>query len=52
MKEFSEYKEICKIGEGAFGYVFKATNSQNQIVAIKHIKFDNDEEGIPSTALR
>lgn len=52
MKEFQEYKQICQIGEGAFGRVYKAVNAQNKIVAIKHIKFDSDEEGIPSTALR
>lgn len=52
MKEFEEYKQICQIGEGAFGRVFKAVNPQGRVVAIKHIKFDSDEEGIPSTALR
>lgn len=51
MKEF-DYREISQIGEGAFGKVFKAVDSDGKIVAIKHIKFDSDEEGIPSTALR
>jgi serine/threonine protein kinase len=39
MKEIDNYKEICQIGEGAFGRVFKAIDSNNKIVAIKHIKF-------------
>ena len=34
MKEFEEYKEICQIGEGAFGRVYKAVNAQNKVVAI------------------
>ena len=51
MKEF-EYQEISQIGEGAFGKVFKAIDQESKVVAIKHIKFDSDEEGIPSTALR
>ena len=40
MKEFQEYKEICQIGEGAFGRVFKALDQNNKIVAIKQIKFE------------
>lgn len=43
MKEFEEYKELCQIGEGAFGRVYKAVTAQNKVVAIKHIKFDSDE---------
>lgn len=52
MKEFEDYKQLCLIGEGAFGRVYKAVTAQNRVIAIKHIKFDTDEEGIPSTALR
>jgi cyclin-dependent kinase len=40
------------VGEGAFGRVYKAITAQNRVVAVKQIKFDSDEEGIPSTALR
>lgn len=52
MREFEEYKELYLIGEGAFGRVYKGITSQNKAIAIKVIKFDSDEEGIPSTALR
>jgi serine/threonine protein kinase len=52
MKEIENYKEICQIGEGAFGRVYKAVDKNNKLVAIKYIKFENEEEGIPSSALR
>jgi serine/threonine protein kinase len=42
-----------KIGEGAYGAVYKARNIHTkQIVALKITKFDADDEGVPSTALR
>jgi serine/threonine protein kinase len=43
MKEIDNYKEICQIGEGAFGKVFKASDKSNRLVAIKYIKFENEE---------
>ena len=52
MKEFEEYKNLTLIGEGAFGRVYKGIDSTGRAVAIKQIKFESDEEGIPSTALR
>lgn len=52
MKEFEEYKQLTLIGEGAFGRVYKGIDSTGRAVAIKQIKFESDEEGIPSTALR
>lgn len=43
-----------KLGEGTFGTVFKAVDKQTkEVVALKRIPFtQEDEEGIPSTALR
>ncbi len=42
-----------KIGEGAYGAVYKARNIYtNQIVALKVTRFDSDDEGIPSTTIR
>ena len=52
MKEIDGYTELCVIGEGAFGKVFKAVDKNNKLVAVKYIKFDGEEEGIPSSALR
>ena len=47
------YHREIKLGEGTYGDVFKGTDSDtNQVVAIKKVKFDNIDEGIPSTALR
>lgn len=47
------YEVLSVIGEGAFGKVYKAKDKKTDIlVAIKDIKFQNEEEGIPSTALR
>ena len=41
------------IGEGTYGIVSKALDSlTGHMVALKRIKLDNDEEGIPSTAIR
>jgi len=47
------YERAEKIGEGTYGEVYKATDMQSQeIVALKKIKLENEDEGVPSTALR
>ncbi|KAK8805586.1 hypothetical protein WA158_002242 [Blastocystis sp. Blastoise] len=50
----AKYHQIQEpLGEGAYGVVFKAINSEtNEVVALKKIRLDLEEEGIPSTALR
>ena len=49
----SDYVKIEKIGEGTYGVVYKGKNKiTNQLVALKKIRLENDEEGVPSTALR
>lgn len=41
------------IGAGTYGKVYKAyDNQQSRIVAVKEIKLDSEEVGMPSTALR
>jgi cyclin-dependent kinase len=48
-----KYEKIEKIGEGTYGVVFKAKNKDtNQIVALKRMRLDSEEEGVPCTAIR
>jgi len=52
-EELYERLEKKPVGEGTYGEVFKARNTRNQeIVALKRIKLDQEEEGMPSTAIR
>jgi len=47
------YTKIEKIGEGTYGVVYKARNKvTGQLVALKKIRLENLEEGVPSTAIR
>uniref|UniRef100_A0A6G1SF75 Cyclin-dependent kinase 1-A n=1 Tax=Aceria tosichella TaxID=561515 RepID=A0A6G1SF75_9ACAR len=48
-----DYEKIEKIGEGTYGLVFKAKHRKtNKIVALKKIRLENEDEGVPSTAMR
>jgi len=47
------YQKIDKLGEGTYGVVYKAQDMETgEIVAVKRIRLDNEEEGVPITALR
>ncbi|KAI9365638.1 kinase-like domain-containing protein [Pilaira anomala] len=51
-EELREMK-IEKLGEGTYGIVYKAQNREtNEVVALKRIRLDNEEEGVPCTAIR
>jgi len=48
-----KYQKIEKLGEGTYGIVYKAQNRESgEIVALKRIRLDNEEEGVPCTAIR
>ncbi|TRM66583.1 kinase-like domain-containing protein [Schizophyllum amplum] len=47
------YTKIEKVGEGTYGVVYKARDTgTNQIVALKKIRLEAEDEGVPSTAIR
>ncbi|KAI8906994.1 kinase-like domain-containing protein [Powellomyces hirtus] len=48
-----KYDKIEKVGEGTYGVVYKARNRENgDIVALKKIRLETEDEGVPSTAIR
>ncbi|KAG2378421.1 hypothetical protein C9374_008308 [Naegleria lovaniensis] len=51
--KLAKYKVIEKVGEGTYGVVFKAIDiTTGKMVAIKRIRLEREEEGVPSTTLR
>lgn len=47
------YERLEKLGEGTYGIVYKAKDTlTNETVALKKIRLENEEEGMPSTAMR
>ncbi|XP_055544073.1 cyclin-dependent kinase 1 [Wyeomyia smithii] len=47
------FQKIEKIGEGTYGVVYKGRNKvTGEIVAMKKIRLESEDEGIPSTAIR
>ena len=47
------FEKQQKIGEGTYGLVYKARDIlTNEIVALKKVKLENEDEGVPSTAMR
>lgn len=49
----STYEKVDKIGEGTYGVVYKAIErASGNVVAVKKIRLESEEEGVPSTAIR
>ena len=47
------YFSSFSVGEGTYGFVYKAKDKiTGEFVALKKIKLETEDEGIPSTALR
>ncbi|XP_022256878.1 cyclin-dependent kinase 1 [Limulus polyphemus] len=53
MTTVEDYTKIEKIGEGTYGVVYKGKNKKTgQLVALKKIRLESEDEGVPSTAIR
>jgi serine/threonine protein kinase len=47
------FERLDKLGEGTYGVVYKAKDKlTDEIVALKKIRLENTDEGVPSTAIR
>ena len=47
------FERLEHIGEGTYGVVYRAMDKNTkEVVAIKKIKLENEDEGVPSTAMR
>lgn len=50
---FVQYEKVEKIGEGTYGVVYKARDRlTNETIALKKIRLEQEDEGVPSTAIR
>ena len=48
-----QYEKVEKIGEGTYGVVYKAIDKlTNDFIALKKIRLEAEDEGVPSTAIR
>ena len=51
--ELEKYIKLDKVGEGTYGVVYKCRNKESQeLVALKKIRLENEDERITSTAIR
>ena len=53
VEQKDRYEKCERLGEGTYGVVFKARDTVlKDYVAVKKIKLENEDEGVPSTAMR
>merc|ERR1711892_1232133 len=51
--DIANYRKVEKIGEGTYGIVYKAIyKPDNLVVALKKIRLEGEDEGVPSTSIR
>lgn len=51
--KIDKYEKLDMIGEGTYGVVYKAKDIETgEIYALKKIRLESEDEGIPSTAIR
>ena len=49
----AKYLKLEKLGEGTYGVVYKAKERDtDRTVALKKMRLDGEDEGVPSTAIR
>eukprot|EP00754_Rhynchopus_humris_P042977 Rhum_TRINITY_DN2891_c0_g1::Rhum_TRINITY_DN2891_c0_g1_i1::g.8746::m.8746 len=49
----AKYSKLGKVGEGTYGVVYKAQDKQTgEMVALKRMRLEQEDEGIPCSALR
>jgi len=52
-RSLDDFVKIDKIGEGTYGIVYKGQDKKTgQFVAMKKIRLESEDEGVPSTAIR
>ena len=52
-KMFMRYLKTQKLGEGTYGSVFRAQDKETgETVALKQVKMDQEEDGVPASSLR
>ncbi|KAA6384208.1 MAG: putative Cyclin-dependent kinase 3 [Streblomastix strix] len=53
MDHSDHYIKLEKVGEGTYGVVYKAKDlGNNELVALKRIRLESEEQGVPSTTIR
>lgn len=51
--QLERYERQEKLGEGTYGIVYKCRDLQTgEIVALKKIRLEKEDDGVPSTAIR